>query len=88
MYNFSKKESLSNLMWKLPWAKTTFYKICRSYKQLSEISRSGKALDKVSKICEQLYEVHRICQELYEVCRICQKLYKVRGTHKNLLWSL
>ena len=87
MYGFSKKVSLSNLTWKLPWVKPTFYKVHRSCKQLSEVSRSGKALHEVSKIFEQLYEVHRIYQQLYEVCRIRQQLYKVYGARKKLLWN-
>ena len=88
MYRFSKKVSLSNLTWKLSWAKPTFYKVHRSCKQLNEVSRSGKVLHKVTKICNQLCKFHRICQKLYKLHRICQQLYKVCGTHKHLLWSL
>ena len=88
MYRFSKKVSLSNRTWKLPWTKPTFYKVRRSCKQLNEVSISGKAPHEVHKICEKLCEVRRICKQLYQVCRICQKLYEVRGTRKKLLWTL
>ena len=84
---FSKTVNLSNLTWKLPWVKPTFYKVHRSCKQLNEVNRSGKALHKVDKICKQCYEVHRIYHQLYEVCKICKQLYKVQRTRKQLLSS-
>ena len=77
IYRFSKKVSVSNRTWKLPWVKPTFYKVRRSCKQLNEVSRSGKAFDEVPKIWEQLYKV----------CRIRQRIYKVCGTRKQLFWS-
>ena len=82
MYRFSKKVSPSNLIWKLPWAKQTFYKVWKTCKQLNKVSRSGKALHQVRKICRRLYKVRRICQRLYTVRRICQQLYKDCGTLK------
>ena len=60
IYEFSKKVSLSNLMlmWKLPWAKPTFYKVCRSCKQLNKVSTSGETLHKASKIWEHLSKLN------------------------------
>ena len=88
MYMFSKKVSLSNLTWKLSWAKPTFYKVRRSCKQLNEVCRSGKALHKVSKICEQLYKLRKFVNDFMKFLEFANNFTKFVRLAKKLLWSL
>ena len=63
-------------MWKLPWEKSTFYKVCRSCEQLYEVCRICQQLHKICRICQQLYKFVGLTNNFWKVCYTCKKFMK------------
>ena len=88
LYRFSKMVSLSNLTWKLPWEKPTFYKVRRRCKQLNEVSRSGRAIHGVCRILDSQTTFVKFAEAVNNFTKfvgLANNLWKVCKTSKNFM---
>ena len=71
-------------MWKLPWVKPTFYKVCRSCKQLKEV-RSGKAFREVCKIWEHFTKFIEFANNYTKFAEFANNFTKFMGLQTTSL---
>ena len=84
MYKISKKVSLSNLTWKLPWVKPTF-KFVESANNLMKLVEVGKHFTKLVKFAKNFTKFVEFANIFTKFAEYTNNL--VHGTRKQLLWS-
>ena len=82
MYRFSKKVSLSNLTWKLPWAKLTFTKFDAA-NNLTKLVEVGKHSMKLVKFANNFTKFVEFANNFMKFVEFTNNFTKFVGLAKN-----
>ena len=86
MYRFSKKVSLSNLTWKLPWAKPTF-KFVEAANNLTKLVEVGKHFTRLLKFANNFTKFVEFANNFMKFVEFASNFTKFVGLAKNF-WKV